>query len=367
MSIPIYNEKESFADSKFGDFYLSSYQDEKNEHVERVEAHRHTYFEIVWVMQGKGFHTIDFEKYEFSGPCLFLLHPKNIHSITKQGESQGGVLKFNTNFFYGDNDENDFILKYGVFDGIDKLPVINLTDEETDIIKSLFDRMLQEYKSDTAFAATSLVAYLKIFLLEIFEIKKKHVEKSCFQQVDFIRYRKFLHLLDINFKTHQNVSFYADHLKVSSRTLGSLVKKFTGNSSQDLIKERLLLEAKRLLFYGEHSVKEVAYILNFQDAAYFNRFFSKNTATTPINSEKVSLKHPVFRFVQIIKLKKNLYEIMITPKFGIGQRAFLVVTKRGNVLWDCISLLDQGTVDFIKKLGGLRAIAISHPRSIRIS
>src|SRR5437660_257308 len=49
------------------------------------------------------------------------------------------------------------------------------------------------------------------------------------------------------------------------------------------------------------------------------------------------------------------------PAFAIGQRALLVCTPHGNVLWDCISLLDAATVTLIKGLGGLAAIAISHP------
>jgi hypothetical protein len=63
----------------------------------------------------------------------------------------------------------------------------------------------------------------------------------------------------------------------------------------------------------------------------------------------------------IVKLKENLYEILITPSFGIGQRAFLIVSPNGNVLWDCVPFLDAKTVDFINLLGGLSAIAFSHP------
>ncbi|HZD88514.1 MAG TPA: MBL fold metallo-hydrolase, partial [Pseudolabrys sp.] len=49
------------------------------------------------------------------------------------------------------------------------------------------------------------------------------------------------------------------------------------------------------------------------------------------------------------------------PHFAIGQRAILVRTPAGNVLWDCISLLDAATVTLINGLGGIKAIAISHP------
>ena len=50
-----------------------------------------------------------------------------------------------------------------------------------------------------------------------------------------------------------------------------------------------------------------------------------------------------------------------TPTFAIGQRALLVQTGQGNILWDCISLLDRETIEAVKQLGGLKAIAISHP------
>ena len=62
-----------------------------------------------------------------------------------------------------------------------------------------------------------------------------------------------------------------------------------------------------------------------------------------------------------LKKEQGLYGIGTVPEFGIGQRALLVCTPAGNVLWDCISLLDEATIDFIQGLGGLAAIAISHP------
>lgn len=57
----------------------------------------------------------------------------------------------------------------------------------------------------------------------------------------------------------------------------------------------------------------------------------------------------------------NLIGIGTEPKFGIGQRALLVRTKTGNILWDCISFLDNPTIEAVRKLGGISAIAISHP------
>jgi hypothetical protein len=58
---------------------------------------------------------------------------------------------------------------------------------------------------------------------------------------------------------------------------------------------------------------------------------------------------------------KSIIGIGSTPTFAIGQRALLVRTDQGNILWDCIATLDDATVTMIESLGGIDAIAISHP------
>ncbi len=75
------------------------------------------------------------------------------------------------------------------------------------------------------------------------------------------------------------------------------------------------------------------------------------------NLEKLSDNYGIV----IKKLDERLYELKMVPSFGIGQRAFLVITPGGNILWDCVALLNESIVDFIKAKGGLKAIAFSHP------
>lgn len=65
--------------------------------------------------------------------------------------------------------------------------------------------------------------------------------------------------------------------------------------------------------------------------------------------------------VLIRKTNQNLFELKVSPSFAIGQRAFLIISPAGNILWDCIPLLSDSTIDFIKAKGGLKAIAFSHP------
>ena len=61
------------------------------------------------------------------------------------------------------------------------------------------------------------------------------------------------------------------------------------------------------------------------------------------------------------QLEPKLYGISIEPEFAIGQRALLVRSQEGNVLWDALPLIDDSAIGFINELGGLNAIALSHP------
>src|SRR5215203_2388031 len=64
---------------------------------------------------------------------------------------------------------------------------------------------------------------------------------------------------------------------------------------------------------------------------------------------------------KFLRLATGLTTIETTPAFGIGQRAILAHTPAGNVLWDCLALIDDATIDLLNGMGGVSAIAISHP------
>jgi hypothetical protein len=61
------------------------------------------------------------------------------------------------------------------------------------------------------------------------------------------------------------------------------------------------------------------------------------------------------------RYEPDLWGVGVAPPFAIDQRALLLRTSEGNILWDCIALLDDATIDLVRALGGIAAIAISHP------
>jgi AraC family transcriptional regulator, transcriptional activator of pobA len=279
--IPVFTEKESFSNPAYGDFIISSYRDEEPEEMKRVAPHRHTYYEIIWVQSGEGTHMIDFRNYPFKGPCLFLLHPQHIHTIEKQKATRGGVVKFSPSFFPPGAADQHLLIKYGVFDDIDVMPVIRLDKEQEKEIKKIFRDMLEAYRQRSSLSAEILASYLTIFILKIYAIKKNGVPAGSFHDQDFLRFRQFQQLLNDHFTRRHDRGFYADSLHISPKTLTNCTQKFTGRPPADLIRDRLMLEARRLLHHSSLSVKEIAHETGFEDSSYFIRFFTRHTQMSP--------------------------------------------------------------------------------------
>ena len=100
----------------------------------------------------------------------------------------------------------------------------------------------------------------------------------------------FKFLLDEKFTAEKNPKYYAERLNISTAYLNECAKKATGNTVSHHIQERIMLEAKRLLFHSSKSVKEIAHDLGYEDYSYFSRLFSKLTGMTALTFRKKSFE-----------------------------------------------------------------------------
>ena len=281
-TIPVYTEAESFRKNSFRDFYIASYEDRQDAGLKRIAPHRHTYYEIIWITEGSGTHIIDFNSYPFHGPCLFLLQPSHIHQIMKDGPTKGFVLKFNESLFSAESGAENLLLKYGIFDNISVQPVLQLDQEAVLLLDDLMHKMLQEYKNASELSTVIISSYLKIFLLQVYKLKDSHREElQAAPEPRYLIFRAFKMMLEQQYRQQHAVQHYAAALAITPRALNEITHKYAGKTVSNLIKERLVLEAKRLLHHGKLSVKEIAGELGFEDAAYFTRFFSKNEGVSP--------------------------------------------------------------------------------------
>lgn len=279
--VDVYTEEDTFLDRRHQHIQVISYQDKERAFVRRNGPHSHTYYEIIWVESGSGCHTIDFIKYPFNGPCLFLLHPGNIHCIGEGIPTVGGTIKFSDDFFFKLPEPGNFLMNYDIFDDVNVRPVINLTKEQASDLKIVFNETLKTYSCSSRISKEMLPHYVKIFLLKIYEIKIGEVNCSHHRSIDRDRFNTFRTLLEKHYREKHEVAFYLNAMHLSEKTLRNIANTWAGKAPSTLIQERLVLDAKRLLFHTTLSIKEIANQLGFEDASYFTRFFSKHAGVSP--------------------------------------------------------------------------------------
>ncbi len=279
--IPVYTEQESFHKDFYKDFNISSYQDDPQEDLNRMEPHRHTYYEIIWVKEGYGSHLIDFQTFDFKGPCLFILNPGIVHKITKATPTQGYVVKFSRSFLLEEDLGGNELLRYELFDNINARPIFHLNEKAVALLDDLMQKMLEEYNLHEELSRAILFSYLKVFLLQVFKLREEHTVKEPKNSYRYQLLLKFKKLVEQHFKEEKKLNFYLTQLATSRRNLNDITNTYLGKSATDIIKERVMLEAKRYLYAGELAIKEISFTLGFDDPAYFTRFFTKNNGQSP--------------------------------------------------------------------------------------
>jgi AraC family transcriptional regulator, transcriptional activator of pobA len=125
-----------------------------------------------------------------------------------------------------------------------------------------------------------LAAYLTVMLTYLSRIYTEQFESGQ-PSVDKLLLKRFQVKIEEHFRVMHQVSEYASLLNVSAGHLSEVVKAQSGRPAIAHIHERLILEARRMLFHTQHSLKEIAFDLGFSDASYFNRFFKRETNATP--------------------------------------------------------------------------------------
>jgi len=148
-------------------------------------------------------------------------------------------------------------------------------------LKLLLKVFQEEFETADTIQGDMLRMLLKRLIIIITRLAKQQFLDSTQNDTKLDLIRKFNLLVELNFKNEKSVQFYADQMYKSPKTLANLFATYQYKSPKLIIQDRLLLEAKRLLQYTDKTVKEIAYELGFEDAAYFSNFFRKKIGFSP--------------------------------------------------------------------------------------
>lgn len=245
--------------------------------------HVHSFYEILWFMEGEGKHTVDFMEYDVSPGTIFFLSPGQTHHFDVKEGYRGVAIKMCTNFLKDEDTEHNLFLKYNVFHTFDTAPYYHVDATTAATLQALVGEMEEEAERSEEFGNVDVLkALLRIFLVKILRHGQQDVElrldtlKPAHQL--FIQFRK---MVDKEYAHMHTVQEYADRLNVAVRTLNKCVNECSGKSPLAFINDRIILEAKRMVRYTHMMIKEIAYSLGFEDASYFVKLFKRHTGYLP--------------------------------------------------------------------------------------
>lgn len=224
--------------------------------------------------------------YEAEGTILFFGNPHVPYSWeTLSTEYIGYTCLFSEDFFkLAERAES---LQQSPLFKIGGTPIMNITIEQRTFLNSLFEKMIEEQKSDYTHKSDVIHNYINLILHEA--LKMQPSENFYPQNAASRLTRVFMELLERQFPIEstseplqiKSPTDFASKLNVHVNHLNRAVKETTGKPTSAHIAERILLESKSLLQHTDWTVAEIAFALGFEYPSYFNSYFKRQTGYVP--------------------------------------------------------------------------------------
>jgi len=243
-------------------------------------AHRHDFFKVGLVTAGRGLLSADFTDYPIRPPMLLQFAPGVVHAWRPSQLPRGFVINFERKFIAadsrgqaGDVEAPIFCLRFGP-------KALPIAPQQRSLFEGLAQAMLREARTRGTDHDAALRSYLRLWLIEAGRIAEAR-QPARWNDRGTALTNRFLCLVSRQFRSFSAVSEYAARLQVTASHLNETVRRTLGKTAGQVIRERIVLEAQRLLRHSDLSVSEIAYHLEFDDPSYFARFFRKHTGQPP--------------------------------------------------------------------------------------
>ncbi len=235
--------------------------------------HRHSFYHLVWIEQGTGWHEIDFVRYPVGPRQFFLMKPGQVHHWSLSPDTRGVVIEFQGTSL------DAWAQRFP-----DRIDFQEVSGDRRNSIVHTLERMVQENERNENYVDEALRSELAILIIGIARTGLEGKIAIPEDASDHV----FVRLVESHFDIEHSVSFYAKQMRLSPKALTMRISRLLGKSARTVIQERVLLEAKRLLAYSELSISEVAERVGFDDPNYFARFFRTKEKRSPASFRKFS-------------------------------------------------------------------------------
>lgn len=244
--------------------------------------HRTNFYHVFLFENSSPDHSVDFHQVKTEPFSILFIDKSRVHKFDGQKDYQGKLIVFTDDFFCKSDEDTRYLTDSVLFNDLHDNCLLRIQPEIFSALSDILTQIENEFNHFDE--KTSPVIQKNLFhnFLLITEREKNKLTKiSTFRSDDLKYCREFKNLLNKYFKENKTVGFYAEMISVSEKRLGRATAEIFGNSPKEIIKGRILQEAKRLLVYSQLSVKQIAYELGFDEPTNFIKYFKKQTSVTP--------------------------------------------------------------------------------------
>jgi len=168
-------------------------------------------------------------------------------------------------------------------------PVLKLDPPATSSFSRLLDVLVEEFQVEDRARPEMLRLLLKRFIIKCTRIARHQLVAAGALTSGVELVRQFSELVEQHFRSHRRVRDYARMMHKSPKTLANAFRSARSRSPREIILERVVLEAKRLLHYTDRSVTRIGRDLGFDDPAHFSRLIKQRTGRAPMDLRRVAL------------------------------------------------------------------------------
>lgn len=240
------------------------------------------YIKVLFLSKGYKLQ-IDLQEYTVNQPSLFFVVPNQHLQINETGAEAAWFIFYNRDFYCIQIHDHEVACDGLLFNNIHNMPMVLLEEAETPFFTYIFSQMAVEFGLKDTSLEEMIRTYLKqLFIRSVRLWKAQNLDKELIRQnSDLEFFRKFTLLVEEHYKQKHTVADYAELLFIAPKTITHKLKRLNLPQPNDIIKNRIVLEAKRLLVHTPMTAKEIGYDLGYNDPAYFSRLFVQKTGETP--------------------------------------------------------------------------------------
>jgi AraC-like DNA-binding protein len=264
----------------------------------QIQRHKHTFFELIYIIDGEGTYHINNNKYPFRSDNLFMLMPMEDHYTTVSKTTSFLFIRFNNIFLEGQkaNDQRNELggwikkLEY-IFRNSNHLNgcIVRNTPDKP-LVRSLTSAILQEHLNNQALQKelmqqlinTLLTVVARNISLHHWDGKNTSLNNISFDLIQYIHH-------NIYSPEKLKAECIASHFNISLNYIGEYFKKHTGENLQQYIINYKLSLVEIRLHHSDMRLNEIAYELGFTDESHLTRIFKKYKGINPAEYRKSRL------------------------------------------------------------------------------